>query len=162
MICGPTGVGKSWLACALGHKACRDDRSVLYQRVPRLFADLALARGDGRYARLMRALGGVQLLILDDWGLEPLDADARHDLLEILEDALRPPLHHHHQPAARRRVARADRRPHLRRRHPRPPRPQCPSHRAHRRQPAQDPQDRPALAPGRIAGHQRLTLIAAR
>ena len=86
ILCGPTGVGKSWLACALGHKACRDNRSVLYQRIPKLFADLALARGDGRYARLLRALGGVQLLILDDWGLEPLDAAARHDLLEILEE----------------------------------------------------------------------------
>ena len=86
ILSGPTGVGKSWLACALGHKACRDNRSVLYQRVPKLFADLALARGDGRYARLLRALGGVQLLILDDWGLEPLDAAARHDLLEILEE----------------------------------------------------------------------------
>lgn len=86
IICGPTGVGKSWLACALGHKACRDNRSVLYQRVPKLFGDLALARGDGRYARIVRALGGVQLLILDDWGLEPLDAQARHDLLEILEE----------------------------------------------------------------------------
>lgn len=85
-ICGPSGVGKSWLACALGHKACRDDRSVLYQRVPRLFANLALARGDGRHARLQRKLGSVQLLILDDWGLEPLDDPARHDLLEILED----------------------------------------------------------------------------
>lgn len=61
-ICGPSGVGKSWLACALGHKACRDDRSVLYQRVPRLFAQLALARGDGRYARLQRTLGHVQVL----------------------------------------------------------------------------------------------------
>lgn len=86
VITGPTGVGKSWLACALGHKACRDDRSVLYQRVPRLFASLALARGDGRHARLQRTLGSVQLLILDDWGLEPLDAMARHDLLEILEE----------------------------------------------------------------------------
>ena len=86
ILSGPTGVGKSWLACALGHKACRDNRSVLYQRVPKLFGDLALARGDGRYARLSRALGGVQLLILDDWGLEPLDAQARHDLLEILEE----------------------------------------------------------------------------
>lgn len=85
-ICGPSGVGKSWLACALGHKACRDDRSVLYQRVPRLFASLTLARGDGRYPRLLRKLGSVQLLILDDWGLEPLDDHARHDLLEILED----------------------------------------------------------------------------
>lgn len=86
IITGPTGVGKSWLACALGHKACRDDRSVLYQRVPKLFASLALARGDGRYARLLRTLGSVQLLILDDWGLEPLDDQARHDLLEILEE----------------------------------------------------------------------------
>jgi DNA replication protein DnaC len=55
-------------------------------RIPKLFSDLALARGDGRYARLLRALGGVQLLILDDWGLESLDAAARHDLLEILEE----------------------------------------------------------------------------
>ena len=86
ILCGPTGVGKSWLACALGHKACRDNRSVLYQRVPKLFADLALARGDGRYARIMRSLTGVQLLILDDWGLEPLDAGARRDLYEILEE----------------------------------------------------------------------------
>ncbi|MBC7495633.1 MAG: ATP-binding protein [Sphingomonadaceae bacterium] len=86
MICGPTGVGKSWLACALGHKACRDDRSVLYQRVPKLFSSLALARGDGRHAQILAKLGGVQLLILDDWGLEPLDARARHDLLEILEE----------------------------------------------------------------------------
>jgi DNA replication protein DnaC len=86
IVCGPTGVGKSWLSCALGHKACRDNRSVLYQRLPKLFGELVLARGDGRYARIVRALGGVQLLILDDWGLEPLDAQARHDLLEILEE----------------------------------------------------------------------------
>jgi len=86
LICGPSGVGKSWLASALGNKACRDNRSVLYQRVPRLFTDLALARGDGRHPRLLRALGRVDLLLLDDWGLEPLDAAARHDLLEILED----------------------------------------------------------------------------
>jgi DNA replication protein DnaC len=86
ILCGPTGVGKSWLASALGNKACRDNRSVLYQRVPRLFTDLALARGDGRHPRILRALGRVDLLILDDWGLEPLDAAARHDLLEILED----------------------------------------------------------------------------
>lgn len=86
ILCGPTGVGKSWLACALGHKACRDNHSVLYRRVPKLFTDLALARGDGRYARLLRSLTAVQLLILDDWGLEPLDAGARHDLYEILEE----------------------------------------------------------------------------
>jgi len=86
IVCGPTGIGKSWLACALGHKACRDNRSVLYQRVPKLFGDLALARGDGRYARIMRSLNGAQLLILDDWGLDPLDAGARRDLYEILEE----------------------------------------------------------------------------
>ena len=83
---GKRTFGKSWLASALGHKACRDNRSVLYRGIPKLYSDLALARGDGRYARLLRALGGVQLLILDDWGLEPLDAAARHDLLEILEE----------------------------------------------------------------------------
>jgi DNA replication protein DnaC len=86
ILCGPTGVGKSWLASALGHRACRDNRSVLYQRIPKLFSDLALARGDGHYPRLLRALGGVQLLILDDWGLELLDAAARHDFFEILEE----------------------------------------------------------------------------
>src|SRR3954447_1185985 len=86
IIVGPSGVGKSWLACALGHRACRDNLSVLYQRIPRLFSDLALARGDGRYARLMRALGRVKLLILDDWGLAPLTAEQRHDVLEIIED----------------------------------------------------------------------------
>jgi DNA replication protein DnaC len=86
LICGPTGIGKSWLACALGQKACRLNRSVLYVRAPRIFSDLALARGDGRYARLMRTLCRVDVLVLDDWGLEPLDANARHDLLEILEE----------------------------------------------------------------------------
>ena len=86
VITGPTGVGKSWLACALGHKACRDNRSVLYVRVPKLFNDLALAHGDGSAGRRLKSLAATQLLILDDWGLEPLDAQARHDLLEILED----------------------------------------------------------------------------
>lgn len=85
IVTGPAGVGKSWISCAMGHHACRDNYSVLYQRVPKLFTDLALARGDGRYARILRTLGGVQLLILDDFGLSPVDADARHDLLEILE-----------------------------------------------------------------------------
>ncbi|HQT55421.1 MAG TPA: IS21-like element helper ATPase IstB [Phenylobacterium sp.] len=86
VITGPTGVGKSWLACALGHKACRDNRSVLYVRVPKLFDELALAHGDGSAARRLKGLGAVDLLILDDWGLEPLGAQGRHDLLEILED----------------------------------------------------------------------------
>jgi DNA replication protein DnaC len=86
IVTGPTGVGKSWIACALGHKACRDNRSVLYVRVPKLFDELALAHGDGSAVRRLKALGRVDLLILDDWGLAPLDAQARHDFLEILED----------------------------------------------------------------------------
>ena len=86
LILGPTGVGKSWLACALGHKACRDDRSVAYHRVPRMLEALTLARGDGRYARMLKAIGRVQVLILDDWGLAPLNAEQRRDLLEIMDD----------------------------------------------------------------------------
>ena len=86
LITGATGLGKSWIACALGHKACRDNRSVLYHRVPRLFEALALARGDGRYGRLLKTLGRVQLLILDDWGLSVLGQSERRDLLEILDD----------------------------------------------------------------------------
>ena len=86
LVTGPCGVGKSWLACALGQKACRDDLSVLYHRVPRLFANLALARGDGRFPKVIRGLARADLLILDDWGPEPLTPDQRRDLLEIVED----------------------------------------------------------------------------
>ena len=86
LLTGPAGVGKSWLACALGHKACREDFSVAYHRAPRLFAALALARGDGRYAKMLKALARVDLLILDDWGPEKLDDEQRRDLLEIIED----------------------------------------------------------------------------
>ena len=86
LIVGKTGLGKSWLACALAHKACRDDRSVLYHRVPRLFDALALARGDGRHARLLKSIARTELLILDDWGLANVTADQGRDLLEILDD----------------------------------------------------------------------------
>jgi DNA replication protein DnaC len=86
LITGACGTGKSFIACALGDRACRDNLSVLYQRSSRLFGALALARGDGRYARLMRQLARVNLLILDDWGPEPLTAEQRRDLLEIVED----------------------------------------------------------------------------
>ena len=86
IVTGPTGVGKSWLACALGQKACREDFAVAYHRVPRLFAALGLARGDGRHARILKAVARVDLLILDDWGPERLDDDQRRDLMEIIED----------------------------------------------------------------------------
>ena len=85
-IIGQTGLGKSWLACALGHKACRDDRSVLYHRVPRLFDALALARGDGRHARMLKNMARADLLILDDWGLGAITHEQARDLLEIMED----------------------------------------------------------------------------
>ena len=84
-IVGPTGTGKSWLACALGNKACRDGFSVLYKRASRLFADLAQARGEGRLSRLMTTLERTNLIIID-WGPEPLTADQRRDLLEIVDD----------------------------------------------------------------------------
>ena len=86
VITGKTGLGKSWLACALGQKACRDDQSVQYHRVPRLFAELDLARGDGRYAKLLAKLAKVNVLILDDFGPEPLLPEHRRDLLDIAED----------------------------------------------------------------------------
>jgi DNA replication protein DnaC len=86
LVTGPTGTGKTWLSCALGHRACRDNRSVLYHRVPRLMETLSLARGDGRYARMLKSLARVQVLILDDWGITPLTAEQRRDLLEIVDD----------------------------------------------------------------------------
>lgn len=86
LITGPCGVGKTWLACALGHKACRDGKSVIYQRIPRLFAELELAHGDGRFPRLFRQLTKADVLILDDWGPDRLTAPQRRDLMEIVED----------------------------------------------------------------------------
>ena len=86
LITGPCGIGKSWLACALAQKACRDGYSVHYARVPRLFADLELAHGDGRFARLFRTITKADVLILDDWGPERLSANHRRDLMEIVED----------------------------------------------------------------------------
>lgn len=86
LITGQTGLGKSWIACALGHKACRDGRSVVYHCVPRLFDALALARGDGRHARMPKAIAKLDVLILDEWGLAILAPSERRDLLEILED----------------------------------------------------------------------------
>ena len=86
LVTGPCGVGKTWLACALGQKACRDGKSVLYHRLPRLFADLELAHGDGRFPRLFRQLLRTDLLILDDWGPDRLTPQQRRDLMEIVED----------------------------------------------------------------------------
>src|SRR5215813_11508217 len=86
LVTGPCGIGKSWLSCALAQKACRDGYTVHYARVPRLFADLELAHGDGRFARLFRTLTKTNLLILDDWGPDRFTASQRRDLMEIVED----------------------------------------------------------------------------
>lgn len=86
IITGPTGAGKTYLACALGQKACREGYSVLYLRLPRLFRDLAVAKGDGRYTKLLTAFEKTDLIILDDWGTAALTDEQRRDLFEILED----------------------------------------------------------------------------
>jgi len=89
IITGPTGVGKTYLACAFAQKACREGystHSTLYLRMTKLFEDLALAKGDGRYLKLLASFAKADLLVLDDYGLEQLGRDQRHDLLEILED----------------------------------------------------------------------------
>src|ERR1700748_3816178 len=86
IVTGPCGVGKSWLACALAQKACRDGYTAHYARVPRLFADLDLAHGDGRFTRLFRMLVRVDLLVLDDWGPDRLSVRHRRGFMEICED----------------------------------------------------------------------------
>ena len=86
LVIGPTGVGKSYLACALSHKACRNGHAVVYQRLPRLLEDLALSHHDGRYRKLMKSLLKADLLVLDDFGLAPLTTEQQRDLLEIIED----------------------------------------------------------------------------
>jgi DNA replication protein DnaC len=86
LITGPCGVGKTYLACALADAACRHGHTALYQRLPRLFDELASARVDGRYLKLMTALAKVEVLILDDWGLALLDDERRRDLLDLLDD----------------------------------------------------------------------------
>jgi DNA replication protein DnaC len=85
-ITGPTGVGKSYLACALAHNACRLGYSARYRRLPRLLGELGIARADGRYGKLLGELAKTDLLVLDDWGLAPLNDEQRRDLLEILDD----------------------------------------------------------------------------
>jgi DNA replication protein DnaC len=86
LITGPTGVGKSYLACALGQKACREGRSVIYHRLTRLLTELTVARGEGRLLRVLKTLSQVDLIILDDWGISPVNEDNRRDILELLED----------------------------------------------------------------------------
>ena len=85
-ITGPTGTGKTFIACALAHHACRSGFRALYRRLPRLFEELTLAHADGTYTRLLARLARIDVLVIDDWGLAPLRDQDRRDLLEIFED----------------------------------------------------------------------------
>jgi len=86
IIVGPTGTGKTYLSCALAHKACLNGFSACYVRLSRLLQELSVAKGDGRYAKLMNSLAKTNVLILDDWGLCGLNDGQRRDLLEVLDD----------------------------------------------------------------------------
>jgi DNA replication protein DnaC len=86
LITGPTGVGKSYLGCALGHRACLEGFRVTYLRTPKMLRELATAKGDGSYAKKLEKWQRMDLLILDDWGITPMGSEACRDLLEILED----------------------------------------------------------------------------
>jgi DNA replication protein DnaC len=85
LITGATGIGKTWLACALAQAACRQGITAVYHRLPTLMQDLDLARHDGRYHKLMRGLAKAELLVLDDLGIAPLSAEQLRDLLEIID-----------------------------------------------------------------------------
>jgi DNA replication protein DnaC len=86
LLTGPCGSGKTYLACAVGHAACLRDYRVRYFRLSRLFLELTQSKADGTYSKLLRQLSRIDLLILDDWGLEALQPSHRHDLMEILDD----------------------------------------------------------------------------
>jgi len=86
LLTGPCGSGKTYIACALGHQACLKGYSSKYYRVSRLTLALTQAKADGTYLKLLKSIAGFDLLILDDWGLEPLSAAARHDLMEMMDD----------------------------------------------------------------------------
>jgi DNA replication protein DnaC len=86
LISGPTGVGKTWLACALAQKACRLGKSALYARLRRLLEELRIARGVGVHKRRLMTLAKIEVLVLDDWTLQPLEPYRREDLLEIMDD----------------------------------------------------------------------------
>ena len=86
LLVGPTGTGKTYLACAMGQKACREGFNVVYRRAPRLFSEIEQAKGEGRHLKYLAALAKADVLVIDDWGLSTLDDGQRRDLLEIMDD----------------------------------------------------------------------------
>ena len=88
LICGPTGVSKSYLACALGNQACRQGLPVLYLRAPRVIEELRISHADGSYSKRLARFAKTDLIVMDDWALSPLTPEARNNLLEILDDRM--------------------------------------------------------------------------
>lgn len=86
IIIGPTGVGKTYLACAIANRACRNGFAAMYKRAPRLYQEVAIARADGSYPKLMNKLSKIKVLIIDDFCIAPMSDPERRDLLEVLED----------------------------------------------------------------------------
>jgi DNA replication protein DnaC len=86
LLTGPCGTGKTYIACALGHQACLKGYSVRYYRLPRLILALTQAKADGSYSKLLKTIASLEVLIIDDWGLEPLNGATRNDLMEIMDD----------------------------------------------------------------------------
>ena len=86
LLIGPAGIGKSWIACALGNRAARDGYSVLYKRLSRLLDELAVARLQGRQGRLLATIARTRVLVLDDWAMVKLTAEQRRDLMEVIDD----------------------------------------------------------------------------
>lgn len=86
ILTGPTGIGKSWIACALGEKACREGFTVHYARVSRLVQELSVTRVDGSFLKTLERLAKIDVLILDDWALAPLEGQAQQDILEVIDD----------------------------------------------------------------------------
>ena len=86
IILGPTGVGKTYLACAIANSACRNGSTALYKRAPRMYQEIAISRADGSYPKLMNKLSKIKVLIIDDFCISPMSDPERRDLLEVLED----------------------------------------------------------------------------
>lgn len=86
LITGPTGAGKTYLACAIANQACRQGYGARYIRLPKLFQSISIAKADGSYIKLMEYVAKLPLLVLDDWGLAPMNDANRRELLEIIDD----------------------------------------------------------------------------
>ena len=106
LIIGPAGIGKSWIACALAHSACRHGHSASYRRLPRLLTELAIARADGSYPKLLASLAKTEVLVIDDFGLAKLSAENRRGPARDYRRPLWHPLHCDHQPTPGRELAR--------------------------------------------------------